>query len=83
MSTPVTIAGKVSAVVKLTAPKTCPMQWQLAGIPSALTVDVNQEPPLGSGLNAGSVAESGATLRLRLGPDLTSWLLDTSCAAAS
>jgi hypothetical protein len=83
ISTPVTIPGKVSAVVRLTTPKTCPMQWQVAGIPSALTVDVNQEPPQGSGRTASSVAESGATLRLRLGPNLTSWLLDTSCAAAS
>ena len=64
---PVTVTGSARVVVQLTAPATCPVQWRVAGIPSSLSVD----------LAPGS--DAGATLRLRLGPPLTTWLLATSC----
>lgn len=74
-STPMKVVGKIPVVVLLAAPKTCPIQWQVAGIPSALTADV-----VSSSDTPG--AESSATVRLRLGPALTSWLLATACSAA-
>jgi hypothetical protein len=73
--TTVTLAGKSSVVVRLTAPTACPTQWRVTGIPSAVTVDLRSDPA--TDLRAS--ADSGATVRLRLGSGLTSWLLDRSC----
>lgn len=65
--TPVSVTGTARVVVQLTAPPTCPAQWQVIGVPSSLSID----------LAPGS--DAGATLRLRIGPPLTTWLLATSC----
>jgi hypothetical protein len=73
--TTVALAGKSSVVVRLTAPTACPWQWQVTGIPSAVTVDLRSDPA--TDLRAS--ADSGATVRLRLGSGLTSWLLSRSC----
>jgi hypothetical protein len=66
-ASPVTVSGPDQVAVRLTAPPTCPVQWLVAGMPSALAVD----------LVPGT--DAGATLRVRVGPALTRWLLDTVC----
>lgn len=84
--TTVTVAGPTPVAVHLTAPRPCPVQWQITGIPSALTIDLAPAPKPpekpSSATQLGSSSEFGATLRLRLGPALTSWLLATSCPEA-
>jgi hypothetical protein len=83
MSAPtVTVAGKEPTVVRLTAPRTCPPQWQLAGVPSALTADLTTPSGPASTPEPGAPNPAGATVRLNLGPALTSWLLATSCVAS-
>jgi len=77
--TPVTVAGKAAVVVQLSAPLTCPVQWQITGIPSSLNLDVVPDPVPKAGQAPSSTTDSRATLRLRLGPALTTWLLATSC----
>jgi hypothetical protein len=74
------VVGKATTAVQLTAPTTCPMQWQVAGFPSALTIDLTREP-VGGGPPS-PTAES-STARLPLGLALTSWLAATSCGAAA
>jgi hypothetical protein len=75
----VTIAEKAQIVVHLKAPRSCPAEWQLAGLPSALTVDLTPEPE-----GTGDLQDaSGAIVRLRLGSPLTSWLLSTSCPGST
>ncbi len=73
----VALTGKTPVVVHLTAPKSCPVQWQIPGIPSALSVDLR--PPASS--RPSRAAEFGATVWLQLGPAVASWLLATSCPA--
>lgn len=73
----VALTGKTPVVVHLTAPKSCPVQWQIPGIPSALSVDLR--PPASS--RPSRTAEFGATVWLQLGPAVASWLLATSCPA--
>jgi hypothetical protein len=67
---PVSFSGQVA--VRLTAPRSCPVQWQVGGIPGSLALD------LAATVDAGTVA----TVRLRIGPALTSWLLTTACEAS-
>lgn len=81
-TTRATVAGKVRTIVRLSAPKTCPVQWQLAGAPSALTADLTTPEDQAPGGNVSARTPSGATVRLLLGPALASWLLATSCPAA-
>jgi hypothetical protein len=75
---PLTVAGKAEVVVRLTAPRTCPMQWRVAGIPSSLTMDLAPD----SGAGPETAAGSSAAIRVRLGPPLTTWLLATACAGS-
>ena len=67
----VSVTGASPTRVRLTAPRSCPKQWQVTGVPSVLMLDL-----------AASASGSTTTLQLRPGPALASWLLATSCAAA-
>jgi hypothetical protein len=69
---PVSVAGLAPALVRLTAPRTCPRQWQVPGAPRSLAFD----------LAPGSADGSLTTVPLRLGPELASWLLANSCPEA-
>jgi hypothetical protein len=73
-----TIVGQAQVVVQLTAPKPCPQQWQVAGIPNTLTVDLLPDPAQAPNADP----KFGATIQLRLGAALASWLLATSCPAS-
>jgi hypothetical protein len=66
----VSVAGTGPATVRLSAPRSCPEQWRVNGIPGALAFDLAPAPPSGS----------VTTVQLSLGTPLTSWLLATSCA---
>jgi hypothetical protein len=70
----VSVAGTAPATVRLSAPRSCPLQWQVTGVPSALVFDLAPVPRSESG--------SVTSLQLKLGPELASWLLATSCSAS-
>lgn len=110
------VEGARTVVVQVQPPAACPPQWQIAGIPSAITVDLAAPPPTptvtaavtptagpattpattpavtpavtptagpGAASPGGALAvpvDAVATVRLRLGPAITSWLLGSSCA---
>jgi hypothetical protein len=69
---PVSVAGTEPTAVQLIPPRSCPAQWQVSGVPSALTFDLDPD----------SASGSVVSLQLKLGSPLTSWLLSTSCAVA-
>ena len=75
-----TIAGKAPTAVQLTAPTTCPRQWQVVGLPNVLAIDLTQAP---GGGGPPSPTVDSITTRLPLGLALTSWLLAASCGAAA
>jgi hypothetical protein len=62
-------AARTRSTVRLTAPQSCPTQWQVEGIPGSLAFDL------------AAAADSGPVtmIQIRLGSVLTSWLLATSC----
>jgi hypothetical protein len=73
--TSLTVAGNSPVAVRLTAPPACPKQWQVGGLPSALMVDLRPSPAA----EPDPGLDPEATVRLLLGPALTSWLLSRSC----
>lgn len=56
--------------LRLSAPKTCPQEWTVAGIPSTLTVDT---------LDTDDGTGAPASVPLKVGAPLTDWLLATAC----
>jgi hypothetical protein len=68
---PVSVAAGAPVGVRLSAPGTCPVQWQVIGIPRTLEFDLAASSPSGS----------VSTVQLPVGPVLTSWLLANSCPA--
>jgi hypothetical protein len=86
MDRPLDLAPTADA--RLSPPGTCPAQWLVGGIPTALDLDVATAAPAADGATGPSPSPGppttpdltpAATLRLRLGAPLISWLLSSAC----